>query len=290
MRGDFAKDRLQREGFPAPREGHLSDPQAAVAIVCTRGQNESILLLRRSRRENDSWSAQWSFPGGRCEKQDADLLHTALRELEEECGISLAREEMEQRLPPVIAGRAKPPFLPVAPFVFRIDHELPTSLNAQEAAEAQWVPRAFLLDPVQHSLRSVPGQAVERMFPAVALSETPLWGFTYRVLTDWLGLVPAGEVRRKFVFDTACRVLDWLLTTGGLRLKRGWSDDSASQLAMPEHHIALVARVEGVIPVELVRRHFAGTGADVARLLFWEVRPHRICLTGLDFEQYLILT
>ena len=43
-----------------------------------------------------------SFPGGRREPKDCDLLHTALRELEEECGIHLARERLEAALPPAV--------------------------------------------------------------------------------------------------------------------------------------------------------------------------------------------
>ena len=98
-----------------------TEPEAAVAIVRTRGQDESILFIRRTEREDDSWSGHWSFPGGRRDPEDPDPLHTALRELEEECGIRLGREQMEAALPVVIARRKTGPYLPVAPFVFAVE-------------------------------------------------------------------------------------------------------------------------------------------------------------------------
>ena len=75
----------------------MAEPEAAVAIVRAAVPDDSILLIRRAEREGDSWSGHWSFPGGRREPEDPDLLHTALRELEEECGIRLPREKLTFR-------------------------------------------------------------------------------------------------------------------------------------------------------------------------------------------------
>jgi 8-oxo-dGTP pyrophosphatase MutT (NUDIX family) len=168
----------------------MTSPDAAVAIVHARGPEESVLLIRRSERAGDSWSGHWSFPGGRCDPEDRDLLDTALRELDEECGIRLSRDQMESALPHTVARRLTPPYVLVAPFVFVVDAELPTVLDPREAAAALWVPLRDLRDPTRHALRPIPGRPPETLFPCVELAGTPLWGFTYRLISEWLGLPP----------------------------------------------------------------------------------------------------
>ena len=97
-----------------------AEPQAAVAIMRARQPGESILLIRRSEREEGSWSGHWSFPGGRHDPEDPELLHTALRELEEERGLLLGREHSEAAWQPVLARRRTGPFVLVAPFRFGV--------------------------------------------------------------------------------------------------------------------------------------------------------------------------
>src|SRR4051794_11765460 len=121
----------------------MADAEAAVAIVQALDR-DSILLIRRAERVGDSWSGQWSCPGGRRDSGDVDLLQTALRELEEECGIRLRRADLAEALPERLVRRRVGRFFPVAPFVFRIETELATILDPMEAAHAEWVPLAWL--------------------------------------------------------------------------------------------------------------------------------------------------
>jgi 8-oxo-dGTP pyrophosphatase MutT (NUDIX family) len=162
-----------------------AQPEAAVAILHAQSPEESILLIRRAARLDDPWSGHWSFPGGRRSTQDQDLLDTALRELDEECGIRLPRQSMETALPVTIAGRAGPQ-VTVAPFVFRVSEPLPTVLDPREAVQALWLPVSTLRDPARHSLQAIPGMPAEPRFPAINLNGMPLWGFTYRLLKEWL--------------------------------------------------------------------------------------------------------
>jgi 8-oxo-dGTP pyrophosphatase MutT (NUDIX family) len=166
----------------------MADAEAAVAIVCAREPKPSILLIRRTTRETDPWSGHWSFPGGRREPEDPDLLHTALRELEEECGIHLEPDCLEAALPATTAGKAVGRFIMVAPFVFSVERELPVTPDPREAAEGLWIPVSLLADLSLHSMQPVPGMPPERLFPAFPMNAMPLWGFTYRVLTEWLGI------------------------------------------------------------------------------------------------------
>ena len=265
----------------------MAEPKAAVAIVLAHHPLESVLLIRRSERQEDSWSGHWSFPGGRRDPDDPDLLHTALRELEEECGIRLVRERNGVPLPPVLARRRTGPFVLVAPFVFEVEGELPTVLDPREAVEAVWVPLDVWRDPNRHYLRAVPGLPGDWLFPAIDLNELPLWGFTYRLGTDWLGLLPGQSPIEEAGYRVACRLLDFLLCHG-LKLRSGW-EDRIEQPAIGEPQIAKVAMVEGAIPAALVVAHFAMPGELFPRINLLEVRPDHIRVVGLEFEEYLIL-
>ncbi len=265
----------------------LAEPLAAVAIVRARFPNESILLIRRSERKDDPWSGHWSFPGGRRDPDDPDLLHTALRELEEECGIRLEREQMEAALPSVLARRRTGPFVLVAPFVFAIECKLPTQVDHQEAVEAIWVPLSVWFDPARHSLMTVSGFTGESLFPAIDLNGVPLWGFTYRLGTSWLGLVPQQDTLEQAGFEMANRILDFLLVDG-LKLKSGWEEREA-HLAKTEGSAVRVAVVEGIIPTDRVAAQFAMPGEIVPRINLLEIKSDRIRVLGLAFEEYLIL-
>jgi len=263
-------------------EAQAAIPEAAVAIVHARGAEESVLLIRRTERADDPWSGHWSFPGGRRDPEDPDLLHTALRELEEECGIRLERGQMEAALPPTNAGRRLGRVVLVAPFLFRVDGVLPTTPDPREAAEALWIPLGILRDPARHGLRPVPRLPREMVFPAIELNGTPLWGFTYRVMTHWLGLHAPRPSVEEIGFEAATVLLNFLVSQG-LKLRHDWMDQAES-----DRPVRKVAAVEGTIPVETVLAHFAAPGATFPGMQLLEVRPDQARVVGLALEEYLI--
>jgi 8-oxo-dGTP diphosphatase len=255
----------------------MAEIEAAVAIVRARA-TESVLLILRAERADDPWSGHWSFPGGRRDPEDSDLLHTALRELEEECGIRLTRHQLEAQLSPSLARRRVGPFVRVAPFVFHVDDEQPTQLDAREVAGAQWVPLRMLSDPAQHALQSVPGLPPEVRFPAIDLGGVKLWGFTYRLITDWLGLNPK-EPLEEAGFQAAHELLGHLIANG-CALVEGWVERDGAR----------IATVQGAIPAKRVWAQVASAAPHFPRVNMLEVQPDHIRLVGLVFEEYIIRT
>ncbi len=255
----------------------MPETDAAVAIVHARGPADSVLLIRRAERDADPWSGHWSFPGGRREPVDPDLLDTARRELEEECGILLARDQLEVALPLSSARRRVGRFLLVAPFVFRVDAEHLPRLNPREAVEAVWVPLTMLRDPHRHTISTVPGVPPEIRFPAIDLNGVPLWGFTYRLITDWLDLNPRGTAREDASYRTATRLLTVILA-GGCVLEKDWSNQDGIK----------VATVRGPIPVAPVLASLTARSNQIPPINMLEVRPEIVRVVGLGFEEYVI--
>jgi hypothetical protein len=168
-----------------------------------------------------------------------------------------------------------------------VEIELPAVLDHREAVEAVWVPLDVWRDPTRHYLRAVPGLPGDWLFPAIDLDGMPLWGFTYRLGTDWLGLLRAQSPIEQAGFEVACRLLNFLLSHG-LRL-RGGLEDRIEQPAIGKPQTAKVAVVEGAIPAELVVARFARPEELFPGINLLEVRPDHIRVVGLAFEEYLIL-
>jgi 8-oxo-dGTP pyrophosphatase MutT (NUDIX family) len=246
-------------------------PAAAVAILHSGAPEEAVLLMRRAESATDPWSGHWSLPGGRAEAHDPDLVATALRELEEECGIELPRAALVHALPPAHARRRTPPFLLVAPFVFRVDTQLSATVDHDEAVDAVWLPLGVLRNPSRHSVRPVPGMPANLAFPAVLLEGHPLWGFTYRLLNEWLGLMEQPEVADGLA--AAGEVLAFLLGEG-LKLRSDWADGTAE--------------VSGEIPKERLLAWLATPRHRVPQLNRVDVRPDVVSIAGLDYREYHI--
>jgi 8-oxo-dGTP pyrophosphatase MutT (NUDIX family) len=240
-----------------------------------------VLLIRRTERESDPWSGHWSFPGGRREPRDHDLVETALRELAEECGIVLGREQLEASFPATMAGRRVGRVMLVAPFLFGAAAELPTTLDPEEAAEALWLPLSFLRDPARHCLTPVPRLPPERIFPAIELNGMPLWGFTYRLITEWLGLHSKEASGEPAGFQAAGLLLDFLLARG-MELRHAWTERTG------DGRPVRIAGVKGAIPVDAVLAHLALSGNQIPPISSLEIHADAIRVLGLGQEEYVI--
>ncbi len=229
-----------------------------------------MLLIRRAERDRDPWSGHWSLPGGRREASDRDVVETAVRETAEECGIELTPDRMEAALAPRVARRSAPPYLLVQPFVFRLERTIEAVVDSAEAVEARWVPLDDLRDPARHGLQCVPRQPRPVLFPAFPLPPVPLWGFTYRLLVEWLELRPSGQA--------AEHVLRFLLERG-LPLAHGWIVAGGSK----------IAAVRGRIPAEAVLERFGGARGVIPPVNALEARPDLVRVVGLQFEESLIV-
>jgi 8-oxo-dGTP pyrophosphatase MutT (NUDIX family) len=156
---------------------------AAVAIIRCCTPRDSYLILRRAAHPKDPWSGHYSFPGGRKDAADADLLATCIRETAEETGIILKNDQLQQSLTLEPAGRLVQQPLWVQPFLFTLAEPPPLRLNPHEIQGALWLDTVQFQTPQLHrQVEMLPG----RFFPAYPVGDYFLWGFTYRLLRSIL--------------------------------------------------------------------------------------------------------
>ena len=159
--------------------------RAAVALVLG-GSPEApeILFIKRASREGDPWSGQMAFPGGRYDPEDGSERETAIRETEEEVGLSLREAEFFGRIDD-LRGRPATPSggIVVSAHVASLPATPPLVINA-EVAEAFWFPLSELVDPGRRVQYRYPGQE-SMSFPGLVVGDPErhvVWGLTYRFL------------------------------------------------------------------------------------------------------------
>jgi 8-oxo-dGTP pyrophosphatase MutT (NUDIX family) len=162
--------------------------QAAVALVLAGDPELALCFIRRSEREDDPWSGHMALPGGRASADDPHPEAVAERETFEEVGLALAPHHRLGALShvPVRMGGGDPREvrMVLSPFVYYLGPELaPFSPDAQEVAEAFWVPLAHLWDPANASHVEWERSGKRLVYPAIRFRGHSIWGLTFRVLT-----------------------------------------------------------------------------------------------------------
>lgn len=159
--------------------------KAAVSIILRDGeQGTEFLLMQRAYHENDPWSGQMAFPGGKIEAGESAKA-AAMRETHEEVGIELTEQDYVGRLDDLYGLKVDKQYsVHVACFVFKPQVE-PTLKANYEVADIVWLPFAHLDNPKNaHDFYHPKDQSVK--MPAILINEDKhqiLWGLSLRMLS-----------------------------------------------------------------------------------------------------------
>ena len=154
-------------------------PAGVLIPVIDRRDGLSVLLTQRSAALKHH-AGQVSFPGGRMEEQDSDVVDTALREAREEVGIRPESVAVIGYLPPMptVTGYA------VSAVVGLMTCELSLEIDPTEVEYAFEVPLDFLLDP--RNERALEREYRGRRIPTVEFhyEGEHIWGATAHMLVE----------------------------------------------------------------------------------------------------------
>jgi len=148
-------------------------PAAVLFPIVRRAAGHTVLLTQRTAHLRDH-AGQVSFPGGRVEAADDSPLATALRETEEEIGLSRRHVEVLGYLPEYRTGTG----FCVVPVVAAVTPPFDLAPDPFEVAEIFEVPLAFLLDQANHQRHSVHLRGALRHFYAMPYAGHFIWGAT----------------------------------------------------------------------------------------------------------------
>ena len=165
-----------------------SERRAAVAMLLrNNSQRTEVLLIRRAEHEDDPWSGDLGFPGGRIEALDSSPRAAAERETWEEIGCCLNDKNYLGQSDDLAGAYLS---VHISCFIYQVDHDAQFNLNG-EVVDLFWIPISTLLDPQRNQQLTFFYRGRDRTHPAVNLkewSERPLWGITYRLLDNFLNL------------------------------------------------------------------------------------------------------
>lgn len=180
-------DRLRSVLLPVPSrtefvlEDGVGDeeltPASVLFPIVLRESGPSVLLTQRTAHLKDH-PGQISFPGGRVEPEDYSPAHTALREAEEEIGLSSVHVEIVGYLPEYRTGTG----FRVTPVVAILTPPFDLRPDPFEVAEIFEVPFAFLMDSANHQRHSMHYRGKLRHYFAMPYGEYFIWGATAGII------------------------------------------------------------------------------------------------------------
>jgi len=156
--------------------GRKVRPAGVLILLVDRDEQLNVVLTQRTAHLHDH-AGQISFPGGRQDEGDADIIATALREAEEEIGTDSSQIEIVGTLPNYVTVTA----YEITPVVARTP---PQRYKADpfEVADVFEVPLAHLLDEHNWRRDSFLRDGQRREYWAVPFQERYVWGATAGML------------------------------------------------------------------------------------------------------------
>jgi 8-oxo-dGTP pyrophosphatase MutT (NUDIX family) len=152
---------------------------AAVLVPLYESERELHAVFTKRREDLRRHPGEISFPGGRRDEDDPDLLATSLREAEEEIGLPVDAVEVLgalQPTPTIATGYS------VYPFVGMIDSGRAWTPSAREVAEVIELPLAALVSG--YGRRRLVRRGLPIRTDTYLVGDHLIWGATARILAD----------------------------------------------------------------------------------------------------------
>jgi len=146
-------------------------PASVLVPLVDRASGVTVLLTQRT-EDMPSHAGQVAFPGGRRQADDADAIATALRETEEEVGLTREFTDVIGAIDLYRTGTG----YEITPVVGIVRPGFTIRADPREVADVFEVPLAHFLDEANHRIDSRMAQGRARRFYAMPYGERYIWG------------------------------------------------------------------------------------------------------------------
>ncbi|MES2517297.1 MAG: CoA pyrophosphatase [Bacteroidota bacterium] len=183
--GRIAHDKMASESrlrfkMPSPNE---RTRESAILILFYPSENQIFMPLILRPEYDGVHGGQMAFPGGRAEKEDENLIRTAMREAQEEIGVRLTDVK--------ILGELTKLYIPpsnfyVQPVVGYINHKPDFYPDPREVDKVIEVPLREIINPEIVSRKILNVRGVEVDAPFYSIQEHTVWGATAMMISELL--------------------------------------------------------------------------------------------------------
>ena len=163
----------------------LAQRASVCIILAEKKQSLHFLMMQRAIHENDPWSGQMAFPGGKQDPQDIHITMTAEREAFEELSIDNNAITRIGRLSDILARpyRAMKKPMVVSPIIFKAEHIFTPKGNS-EVADWLWLPVSHFQDPCKRLSMNINKAGLEHKLPCYIIQNKRVWGLSLLMIDE----------------------------------------------------------------------------------------------------------
>ncbi|MCL4168785.1 UNVERIFIED_CONTAM: hypothetical protein GTU68_041132 [Idotea baltica] len=164
--------------------GRILRPAGVLAPIIDGGNGLELLLTKRSAALKHH-PGQIAFPGGKQDEGDVDVIAAALREADEEIGLSPENVEVIGTLPPHETVTS----FHVTPVIGFVKAPFEVRPEPGEVDEVFAVPLDHVLNPDNYLIQSRRWRGQMRHYFVVPFGPYYIWGATARMLRAWTEII-----------------------------------------------------------------------------------------------------